>query len=74
MRGCDMAKKPKVFIPKEGCTESSGACFTAGACLSDCQRIRQPEHIASAKCWCNPTKDYTDPETGRTVWLHRMVH
>ena len=36
--------------------------------------LRQPEHIASARCWCNPIKDYTDPETGRTVWLHRMVH
>lgn len=35
---------------------------------------RQPEHIASEKCWCKLTKDYTDSETGRTVWLHRMVH
>jgi len=64
----------KTFVPKPTCTVSSGACFTAGACLSDCARIPQREHVASEHCWCEPIKEITDSETGISVWLHRMIH
>ena len=62
------------FIPKKSCTEASGACFAAGECLSDCTRVTQREHVASANCWCGPAKEHTDEETGVSVWLHRMTH
>lgn len=28
-------------------------------------------HESSASCWCQPERSYVDPETGRTVWVHR---
>lgn len=31
------------------------------------------EHIASEYCWCGPDADYTDPETGTTVYVHRGI-
>jgi hypothetical protein len=64
----------RAFVPKPQCTESSGACFAAGECLSDCARVPQREHIASEHCWCQPTIEHTDEETGISVWLHRMAH
>ncbi len=27
-------------------------------------------HVESGDCWCNPTLDYRDPETGRDHWVH----
>lgn len=29
------------------------------------------EHELSTDCWCEPTLEYTDPETGDKVWVHR---
>ena len=29
------------------------------------------EHIMSGDCWCNPELNYTDPETGSEVWVHK---
>jgi len=29
------------------------------------------EHIASETCWCKPELDYTDPDTGVSVYVHR---
>jgi hypothetical protein len=31
------------------------------------------EHIASETCWCEPELDYTDPDTGVSVYVHRRV-
>lgn len=28
------------------------------------------EHVESADCWCSPTLDYLDAETGRAVYVH----
>jgi hypothetical protein len=28
------------------------------------------EHVESKDCWCHPTLDYVDPETGCEVWIH----
>lgn len=28
------------------------------------------EHAASADCWCNPTIDYVNPDTGAAVYVH----
>jgi hypothetical protein len=29
-----------------------------------------PVHVESKDCWCHPTLDYTDPETGVQHWIH----
>ena len=29
------------------------------------------EHAMSGDCWCNPELNYTDPETGAEVWVHK---
>ena len=29
------------------------------------------EHTMSGDCWCNPELNYTDPETGTEVWVHK---
>ncbi len=31
------------------------------------------EHIDSETCWCKPELDYTDPDTGVSVYVHRRV-
>lgn len=31
------------------------------------------EHVASAACWCEPEIDYTDPETGVSVLVHKLI-
>lgn len=31
------------------------------------------EHVESKECWCEPTLDYIDPETGNEVWLHKEL-
>ena len=28
-------------------------------------------HAESSKCWCEPVCTYSDPETGRSCWLHK---
>lgn len=36
--------------------------------------VMQPfPHVESADCWCGPTLDYTDPDTGVSVWVHRKA-
>lgn len=35
------------------------------------QPAQTREHIADADCWCIPIIDYTDPETGVSVYIHR---
>ena len=31
------------------------------------------QHLASARCWCQPRVTYVDPETGNKVVAHRGV-
>lgn len=31
------------------------------------------EHITSEKCWCEPTLQYKNPETGNEVWIHKLT-
>jgi hypothetical protein len=31
------------------------------------------EHIDSETCWCKPEVDYTDPDTGVSVYVHRKT-
>jgi hypothetical protein len=33
-----------------------------------------PEHACSAQCWCAPELDYTDADTGVSVWVHRVMN
>jgi hypothetical protein len=33
----------------------------------------QPEHKASADCWCQPEAVHVDADSGATVYLHRAV-
>lgn len=28
------------------------------------------EHEEAGTCWCNPTLDFTNPETGAKHWIH----
>ena len=30
-------------------------------------------HDASANCWCEPTVDYKDPDTGVAVYVHKSM-
>lgn len=32
-----------------------------------------PPHDSSDECWCEPEVEYTDPDTDRTVWLHKEL-
>lgn len=34
---------------------------------------RQRQHIGSANCWCGPTIEFKDPQTGSAVWVHKQV-
>jgi hypothetical protein len=31
----------------------------------------EPEHIESADCFCSPTLDFKNPETGVELWIHQ---
>lgn len=31
---------------------------------------RAREHQESSECWCHPTLDYSNPETGAKHWIH----
>jgi len=31
------------------------------------------KHIASADCWCEPSVDYVDPDTGAKVFVHNQL-
>lgn len=44
------------------------ACDTPVCGDADASKKR---HDASADCWCMPTLDYTDPETGASVYVHQ---
>jgi len=35
--------------------------------------LPEPEHIDSETCWCKPELDYTDPDTGVSVYVHRRT-
>lgn len=32
------------------------------------------EHQTSEHCWCHPTLEYKDPDTGNEVWVHNEPH
>lgn len=34
---------------------------------------RQRQHIGSSDCWCSPSVEYKDPDTGVAVWVHKQV-
>jgi hypothetical protein len=40
---------------------------------SEAVRIAVRQHNASADCWCEPTVDYKDPDTGVAVYVHRSI-
>ncbi len=33
----------------------------------------EKEHIESKDCWCEPTLEYEDPETGCKHYLHKEL-
>jgi hypothetical protein len=35
------------------------------------ERRNTREHVSGSDCWCMPTVDYRDPETGAAVWVHK---
>lgn len=36
---------------------------------SDDSSLRR-QHIPFEDCWCHPTLNYTDPDTGNQHWIH----
>lgn len=30
-------------------------------------------HECSEECWCEPELEYTDDESGRSVWVHKEL-
>ena len=36
-------------------------------------RVGPRIHFSSKRCWCNPTLDYVDSETGNEVWVHNDI-
>lgn len=34
---------------------------------------KEPEHIESSDCWCEPELHYEDELTGKRVWSHRRI-
>jgi hypothetical protein len=49
--------------------EGLGHCPDGKCCMPK----PTPEHVASADCWCEPTIDYRDPETGVAVYVHKEM-
>jgi hypothetical protein len=49
------------FVPPSEDSKWSGAPETT------------PEHVTSADCWCEPTVEYRDPETGVAVYVHKEI-
>jgi hypothetical protein len=35
------------------------------------ESVDHREHDLSADCWCRPLLDYTDPDTGVSVYVHK---
>lgn len=31
---------------------------------------KEREHVDSGDCWCHPTLNYINPETGAQHWIH----
>jgi hypothetical protein len=36
--------------------------------------IKAREHEESEDCWCHPTLDYVDPDTGVAVYVHHEAN
>lgn len=60
---------------RNACPRSYNRCgfdAVAGKCVAEgCGGPLKREHEASAECWCGPGIDYTDPETGVSVYVHK---
>lgn len=41
-----------------------------GPCTCGAESKPTREHVEREDCWCHPTLDYTDPETGVQHWIH----
>lgn len=55
-------------------TPRTADCLMCGHCAATGERVTSPakrEHEVSAACWCGPDIDYTDPETGVSVYVHK---
>jgi len=58
----------------EDCHAPAGTVCADMDCPSKRAKGGKLEHVPFANCWCEPAAEYTDPDTGATVWLHRDVH
>ena len=72
-----MKRKSAIAITAPECEDCYAPAGTVCADM-DCPGKRAKagklEHVPFANCLCEPTAEYTDPDTGATVWLHRYVH
>ena len=56
------------------CYSDAGRCQRTPKCEHACDLRIQPVqrgHGSDASCWCLPVLDYTDPETGASVYVHQ---
>lgn len=58
----------------DDCHAPAGTVCSDMDCPGKKAQAPRLEHIAGTDCWCGPEAHYTDPQTGVTVWVHRVRH
>ena len=72
--GLRLSEELGVTAPEcEDCHAPAGTVCADMDCPGKRAKAGKLEHVPFANCWCEPTAEYTDPDTGSTVWLHREV-
>lgn len=55
----------------EDCHAKAGTICSDADCPGKRVKPAHLEHVPLSTCWCEPYIDYTDPDTGASVWVHR---
>lgn len=66
-------------FPCRGCGADQAPTFSVNQYgdvieCANCKAMRTNTHLDSEQCWCNPTLDYVNPDTGAEVWIHHQKH
>lgn len=69
--GCSKKAEPEQC---DDCHAPKGTVCGDMDCPGKRAQTGKLEHVPFANCWCEPVADYTDPDTGITVWVHMDVH
>jgi len=73
LKGAVAEREECAKLCEEGGRDESGRVHVqAWGCAKAIRaRGKVREHVMSGDCWCNPELNYTDPETGAEVWVHK---